>query len=140
MALASTPACHRVLIFGHSYVSRLQRFCARTGIVNLGFPSWYEIGFLSIAGACLEHFEAEKAAVIAFNPKVIIIDSEGNGLPRSKMTAGKISAKLLVILCSNLEQQFCNQVPASMVHYSLLNNHLRNIMNTSELCGGLTLV
>lgn len=66
MALGSLPPCHRVFIVGHSNVQGLQHFCSRRGVINLSFPSWFEIGWLTLTGACMGHLEAEKAAILEF--------------------------------------------------------------------------
>lgn len=73
---------HRVLIFGHSYVKRLDAFCHARGWNNLGIPSVYNIQLISLSGATVQAFELWAHRIIGFQPELIIVDLGGNDVAR----------------------------------------------------------
>lgn len=122
-------ACNRIFIFGHSYIKRLRRSCTTRGLVNLGFPAWYEIDFLGISGARLEHLQDSIPAILAFKPEVLILDLEGNDLTNPDLDVHYLSGDLLVTI-----QNILDQLPAILsTRVVLLEQHYRNKVAGSGL-------
>lgn len=82
MASSNIPMPYhcKLLLVGHSYIRRLERYCRRRGIVNFGLPSYFLLEAFTLPGARLSDLVDLIQPIVTFSPDLIVMDIGGNDM------------------------------------------------------------
>lgn len=70
----------RLLLVGHSYIRRLERYCRSQGIINFGLPSYFLLEAFTLPGAHLSDLVDLIQPIVSFSPDLIVLDIGGNDM------------------------------------------------------------
>lgn len=82
MASSNIPLPYncRLLLVGHSYIRRLERYCRRHGVVNYGLPSYFLLEAFSLPGAHLSDLTDIIQPILNYSPDIMLLDIGGNDM------------------------------------------------------------
>lgn len=143
----------RVLIMGHSFVSRFEDFCARTGRYDMGL-SQCQIAYEGIGGATVESIVhrailADGSVVRRFRPHLVVIQCGGNDLCDPKLSPETVGFRLTnmvdlllahfaverVVVCevfSRLQPRYFS--PSQYFsRRTIVNSYLSTVLETTDL-------